>query len=199
MKSSGRPKSAVVNKARTHKKKNSIKAHPENPELADEAEVANISLGTGPVAGLGEVQTSQELLAKKYTERGQKRPTQLKEEAELMEKEFNAIMQDLEQKRSTKNMDWYAEQLNNDYASMRKNLEGSTTGSLVRKKGQNLRDQRAEAGYRAQQTIAEIQGSPAPHSPTRAFTLDKRYENLAEKKPLDFIEAVLASQPAQEN
>lgn len=81
---------------------------------------------------------------------------------------------------------------------MRKNLDGSTTGSLVRKKGQNLRDQRAEAGLRAQQTIAEMQGSPS-HSLKRGFTLDKTYEKLAEKKPLDFIEAVLASQPTQGN
>lgn len=110
MKSSGRPKSAVVNKTRGHKKKDSVKANLENPELADEAEVANINIGSSsrPVTELADVQTSQELLAKKYTERGQKRPSQLREETELMEKEFNEIMNDLEQKRSTKNMDWYA-------------------------------------------------------------------------------------------
>ena len=67
-------------------------------------------------------------------------PAKLREETERMEKEFSQVMNDLHQMKSTKNTDWYAEQLHADYASMRKNLEGSTTGSLVRKKGQNLKD-----------------------------------------------------------
>ncbi len=115
-----------------------------------------------------------------------------------MEKEFNEIMNDLEQKRSTKNMEWYEAQLTADYSSMRKNLEGSTTGSLVRKKGQNLRDQQAEAVLKAQQLVAEM-GGASPNSLKRGFTLDKTYEKLAEKKPLDFIDAVLANHPTQEN
>ena len=80
---------------------------------------------------------------------------------------------------------------------MRKNLDGSTTGSLVRKKGQNLRDQRADAGFKAQQAIAEMQGG-SPNALKRGWTHTKKYENLAEKNPLDFIEAVLANHP-QEN
>lgn len=57
-----------------------------------------------------------------------------------MEKEFYDIMNDLEQRRTNKNMDWYTDQLNADYAHMRKNLQDSTTESLVKKKGQNLID-----------------------------------------------------------
>jgi len=40
-----------------------------------------------------------------------------------------------------KNLDWYHGVLADEYAGMRKNLPGSTTQSLVRKKGQNLKDQ----------------------------------------------------------
>lgn len=172
-KSAGRPKSASVGRPAAAKKLKSKKASvkntyyygksgPENPEQADETEVANIQVAAGitepPRAAteLGEVQSSQALLQKKYTERGLEPGSKLKEETERMEKEFNDIMNDLEQKRTVKNYDWYERQLNEDYASMRKNLEGSTTGSLVRKKGQNLRDQRAEVTFKTQLAIAEM-------------------------------------------
>ena len=52
-----------------------------------------------------------------------------------MEKEFYDIMNDLEQRRTKKNYDWYHQQLDADYADMRKNQEESTTKSLVNKKG----------------------------------------------------------------
>lgn len=121
----------------------------ENPELAEEAPLADIrASSTGryqrPLTELAEVQTSEALLEKKLAAKGMTSPSKLREETERMEKEFDQIMRDLEQKKATKNMAWYQNQLDADYASMRKNLEGSTTGSLVRKKGQNLRDQRAE-------------------------------------------------------
>lgn len=77
-------------------------------------------------------------------------------------------------------MDWYHEQLNADYASMRKNLEGSTTGSLVRKKGQNLRDQRAEQ-YKTQLAVVEAMKKGSSKDLEKGkFKLDKTYERLAE-------------------
>jgi len=93
-------------------------------------------------------------------------------------------------------MDWYENQLDNDYASMRKNLDGSTTGSLVRKKGQNLRDQHAERAHKTQLALAEARkkGSSKDLQKGR-FKLDKAYERLAEQNPLEFIDAVLANHP----
>jgi len=176
----------------------------ENPELAEDAPLADIrASSTGkyqrPLTELAEVQTSEALLEKKYIAKGMESPSKLREETERMEKEFDKIMQDLERKKATKDMGWYQEQLDADYASMRKNLEGSTTGSLVRKKAQNLRDQQAEIAFRTQVAIAEAmrKGSSKELEKGR-FKLDKTYERLAEQNPLDFIEAVLANHP-QEN
>ncbi len=79
---------------------------------------------------------------------------------------------------------------------MRKNLDGSTTGSLVRKKEQNLRDQRADVAFKTQVAIAEMMRKGAGGELQKGkFTLDRTYTKLAEEKPLDFIEAVLAQHP----
>lgn len=113
-----------------------------------------------------------------------------------MDKEFSQVMSDLHHLKSTKNSDWYAEQLNSDYAQMRKNLDGSTTGSLVRKKGQNLKDQKAEVINQIKMRQAEMMKNGGGGNIHRErFTLNKSYEKLAEKNPLDFIDAVLANHP----
>ena len=57
-------------------------------------------------------------------------------------------MGDLEKTRKTKDNSWYQQQLDADYAHMRKNIPVSTTASLVTKKHQNLLDQRQEKNYR---------------------------------------------------
>ena len=105
---------------------------------------------------LEEVEANQKSIENKYYSKGNVASGQrLREESQKMEIEFNSIMNDLERRRNNKNNDWYKEQLDADYAHMRKNLPGSTTQSLVTKKSQNLVDQREEKTYKAGLAYAE--------------------------------------------
>ena len=79
-----------------------------------------------PCTSLAEIFTYYDI-HKKYHQRGLSSGQKLRDETEKMEKEFYNIMNDLEQRRNNKNMDWYHEQLNNDYSNMRKNHTESTT------------------------------------------------------------------------
>ena len=118
------------------------------------------------------------------------------EESQKMEMEFNSIMNELEQRRTNKNTDWYQQQLHSDYAQMRKNLPASTTQSLVTKKSQNLVDQRDEKHYQAELAYAEsLRVGGSQPLMKKHLKMDQKMAKLAQRNPLDFIDAVLAHHP----
>lgn len=78
---------------------------------------------------------------------------------------------------------------------MRKNLPGSTTQSLVRKKGQNLKDQQLAVSGKVQEAIAAMMSKATKKGKNKPFVVDRYYEDLAERNPLDYIEAVLRNHP----
>jgi len=94
-----------------------------------------------------------------------------------------------------KNLDWYHGVLADEYAGMRKNLPGSTTQSLVRKKGQNLKDQQLAVSAKVQDAIAAMMIKANKKGKSQPFVVDQYYEELAESNPLDYIEAVLRNHP----
>ena len=114
MKMSGKPKHAF-NPGESSQK--------ENPEQVEEPQVTypdfsseNYAKYMRPATDLGVALTYQHILKKKYPERSLDQPTKLREETERMEEEFNKIMYDLDTMKSVKNIDWYQNQLFDDYS-----------------------------------------------------------------------------------
>ena len=90
-------------------------------------------------------------------------------------------MNDLVNRRTNKNFDWYEQQLTDDYAEMRKNLEDNTNKRLVIKKGQNLIDQKEEVKYKTAIALQEAtRAGSSKNAQKRGIKMDDKLLKMAE-------------------
>ena len=156
----------------------------ENPELAEDPEVVNISVGKKSMSKL------ERPAAKSFMKQdAHERVLKMREETERMEKEFLEVEGALQILKEKKDEAWYDDQLQQDYGNL------SNHQMITR-----MTNIKSEIAYRTQEGIVQAMRDAMGVFPSKdmkrdKFVLDKKNQRLAEKDPLQFIEAVLASHP----